>query len=137
MEGVGMVPLPADPKGGKSSFHASAWIGIDGWGSPDVLQAGTESSLVNGSKKVYAWWEWYPDFEIAISNFPVSAGDTIYCLICATSATQASIYLTNDSTDQSTSFNITAPSGTSLVGNCAEWIVETPNVGGNPTTLPA
>jgi hypothetical protein len=136
VEGEWTVPDPSDPKGGKSSYYSSAWIGIDGWGSGDVLQAGTESSLVNGSKKVYAWWEWYPNYEVAISNFPVSAGDTMYCLICVNSPTTASIYLTNDSTDQSTSFNITAPSGTTLVGNCAEWIVETPSVGGSPTTLP-
>jgi Peptidase A4 family len=136
VEGEWTVPDPSDPKGGRSAYYSSAWIGIDGWGSGDVLQAGTESSLVNGSKKVYAWWEWYPDFEIAISNFPVSSGDTIYCLICATGANTATIYLTNDNTDQSTSFNITAPSGTTLRGNSAEWIVETPSVGGNPTVLP-
>jgi Peptidase A4 family len=136
VEGEWTVPDPSDPKGGKSSYYSSAWIGIDGWGSPDVLQAGTESSMVNGSKKVYAWWEWYPDFEVAIANFPVSAGDTIFCLICANSTTTAGIYLTNDNTDQHVSFNITAPSGTTLQGNCAEWIVETPSVGGNPTTLP-
>jgi hypothetical protein len=136
IEGEWTVPDPSDPHGGRSSYYSSAWIGIDGWGSPDVLQAGTESSLVNGSKRVYAWWEWYPDFEIAITNFPVSAGDTIYCLICANSTTTASIYLTNDSTDQRVSFNITAPGTTTLQGNCAEWIVETPNVGGSPTVLP-
>jgi len=136
VEGEWTVADPADPNGGKTSYYSSSWVGIDGWGSPDVLQAGTESSLVNGVKKVYAWWEWYPDFEVAISNFPVSAGDTIFCLICATSTTTASIWLTNDSTDQSVSFAITAPAGTTLHGNCAEWIVETPSVGGSPTTLP-
>jgi hypothetical protein len=136
IEGEWTVPDPSDPHGGQSSYYSSAWVGIDGWGSPDVLQAGTASSLVNGSKHVYAWWEWFPDFEVAISNFPVSAGDTMYCLICATSPTAATIYLTNDSTDQHTSFSITAPSGTSLQGNVGEWIVETPSVGGQPTTLP-
>ena len=136
VEGEWTVPDPDDPHGGQSSYYSSAWVGIDGWGSGDVLQAGTESSLVNGSKQVYAWWEWFPDFEVKISNFPVNAGDTMYCLICATSTTAATIYLTNDSTDQHTSFQITAPSGTTLVGNCAEWIVETPSVGGKPTTLP-
>lgn len=136
IEGEWTVPDPTDPNGGKSSYYSSAWVGIDGDGSPDVLQAGTESSLVNGSSSVYAWWEWYPDYEVAISNFPVRAGDTIYCLICATSATTAGIYLTNDNTDQHVSFSVTAPNGTALVGNCAEWIVETPSVGGNPTTLP-
>ena len=136
IQGEWTVPDPSDPSGGQSSYYSSAWVGIDGDGSGDVLQAGTESSLVGGSRSVYAWWEWYPDYEVAISNFPVRSGDTIYCLICATSTTTASIYLTNDNTDQHVSFNITAPSGTTLAGNCAEWIVETPSVGGQPTTLP-
>lgn len=136
VEGAWTVPDPADPKGGKSAYYSSAWVGIDGWNSPDVLQAGTESEFVNGSKNVYAWWEWYPNYEVGISNFPVSAGDTMYCLICVSSPTTATIYLTNDNTDQTMSFSITAPGGTTLVGNCAEWIVETPSVGGSPTTLP-
>jgi hypothetical protein len=49
----------------------------------------------------------------------------MYGLICANSNnTSASIYLTNDNTDQHTSFNITAPGGTTLHGNCAGWIVD-------------
>jgi Peptidase A4 family len=136
VEGVWTVPDPGDPQGGKSSYYSSAWVGIDGWGSPDVLQAGTESSFINGGKSVYAWWEWYPNYEIAIANFPVSPGDEMVCLICATSTTTAGVYLTNSNTDQHVSFSITAPGTTTLVGNCAEWIVETPSVGGQPTTLP-
>jgi Peptidase A4 family len=34
------------------------------------------------------------------------------------------------------SYEITAPSGTKLVGNSAEWIVETPIVGGALTQMP-
>jgi hypothetical protein len=30
---------------------------------------------------------------------------------------------------------LTAPSGTKLVGNCAEWIVEAPTVGGSQSAL--
>ena len=136
VEGVWTVPDPGNPQSGKSAYYSSAWIGIDGWGSGDVLQAGTESSLINGSRSVYAWWEWYPNYEIAISNFPVLPGDELVALICASSTTTAGVYLTNNNTDQHVSFSITAPSGTTLVGNVAEWIVETPNVGGAPTTLP-
>ena len=33
-----------------------------------------------------------------------------------------------------TSFNVTAPSGTSLVGNCPEWIVESPTITNNQVT---
>jgi len=136
IEGEWTVPDPCDPMGGEASYHSAAWIGLDGDGSNNVLQAGTESSLIDGSRSVYAWWEWYPDHEIAVSNFPVAAGDLIFCLICADSSATASIYLTNDTTGQQVAFNVTAPDGVWLEGNCAEWIVEAPSVGGNATTLP-
>ena len=71
-----------------------------------------------------------------ISSFPVSPGDTAYCLICITATTTASVYFSNLSSGlATTSFTIYAPKGTSLVGNCAEWIVEAPTVGGSIAKL--
>jgi hypothetical protein len=130
------VADPNTPAGHTGAFYSSSWVGIDGDGSGDVLQAGTASDIVNGNKEVYAWWEWYPNYEMKINNFPVSAGDTMYCLICALSNTTAAVYLANNSTNHYTSFSITAPKGTTLVGNCAEWIVEAPTVGGQQATPP-
>ncbi len=136
-----IVPDPTQPAGQATGswYYSSAWIGIDGWGSNDVLQAGTsQDALVQSStthKSIYAWWEWYPNYEMQISNFPVNSGDYMTCLICATSTTQASIYITNITTGTHTSFQINAPSGTTLKGNCAEWIVEAPTVGGNLAKL--
>lgn len=136
VSGEWTVPDPDDPHGGLPDYYSSTWVGIDGDGSPDVLQAGTASRSLNGDKVVYAWWEWYPDDEVALSSFPASAGDTMSCLICADSDTSATIYLTNYNADAHTVFGITAPSGTTLQGNCAEWIVETPMINKKPTTLP-
>lgn len=120
-------------------YYSSAWIGIDGDGSPDVLQAGTDCDVLtqNGSvyKQVSAWWEWYPETSITINNFPVKSGDYMTCLICVNSTTTASIYMTNITSGIHTSFSITAPNGTSLRGNCAEWIVEAPTVGGGQSGL--
>lgn len=136
-----MVPDPTQPAGQPTGswYYSSAWVGIDGWGSNDVLQAGTSQDvLVQGTtthKSVYAWWEWYPNYEMQISNFPVNAGDYMTCLICATSTTQATFYITNITTGTHTSFQVTAPSGTTLNGNCAEWIVEAPTVGGSLAKL--
>ena len=59
-----------------------------------------------------------------------------YCLTCVNSTTTATIsYPTNQSSGVSTSFSITAPRGTTLVGNSAEWIVERPTVNGSLTNL--
>lgn len=137
IEGEWTVPNPHAPLFG--SFYASEWVGIDGWGSPDVLQAGTETEILDigiiKASQIYAWWEWYPSGEVAISNLPVSPGDLMYCLICVNSDTTATVYITNESSLVSTHFTITAPAGTVLNGNSAEWIVERPSVNGAITSL--
>jgi hypothetical protein len=50
-------------------------------------------------------------------------------------STTATVYFTNRTTGASTSYNFSAPSGTKLVGNSAEWIVEAPTVGGAQSAL--
>jgi len=131
------VPNPRTAAFG--SYYASEWVGIDGWGSGDVLQAGTETEVIDlgifSFAQVYAWWEWFPAGEVAITNLSVSAGDTMYCLICVNSTTTATVYITNQSSLVTTSFSITAPRGTTLVGNSAEWIVERPTVNGSVASL--
>ena len=118
-------------------YYCSSWIGIDGDSSNDVCQAGVECEVYqNGastSRNVYPWWEWYPAGEVQITNLAVSPGDMITMLICTAAAagsTTASVFYTNRTSGASTSFSITAPAGTKLAGNCAEWIVEAPTVGG-------
>jgi hypothetical protein len=131
------VPSPNAPSDG--SFFASEWVGIDGWNSSDVLQAGTETQITKilfiTARQVYAWWEWFPAGEVKISNLPVSPGDVMYCLICADSTTHATVSFSNQSTGVGTRFDITAPSRTALTGNVAEWIVERPTVNGSVANL--
>jgi hypothetical protein len=131
------VPSPNTAVSG--SYYASEWVGIDGWNSGDVLQAGTETAVTKfvffEATQVYTWWEWFPAGEVKISNLPVSPGDVMYCLICADSTTHATVYFSNQSTGVGTRFDITPPTGTSLVGNVAEWIVERPTVNGSAAQL--
>jgi hypothetical protein len=121
----------------------ATWVGIDGYYSPDVLQAGTSTEIrtisLNNDLEVdvWAWWEWYPASPHAISNFPVSPGDVVYCLIRADDTmTGATIYFSNLSTGLGTHFHITPPSGTTLAGDSVEWIVERPGYGSHRTLLP-
>ena len=86
-------------------------------------------------RQVYTWWEWFPAGEVKISNLPVSAGDVMYCLICANTTSTATVYFSNQSEGVGTRFEITAPRGTTLTGNEAEWIVERPTVGGSVASL--
>jgi len=122
-------------------YYAASWIGIDGDGSPDVCQAGVACDVFQSgnsvSKTIYPWWEWYPAGEVQITNLPINPGDMVTMLICTQGAGSktATAYFSNATTGASTSFNFNAPSGTSLVGNCAEWIVEAPTVNGSQSAL--
>ncbi len=118
--------------------YSSAWLGLDGDGSPDVMQAGTESDS-DGTCR--AWFEWFPDNEHPIDNFPVAYGDSMWLLLCHTGLNNAGLdtawlSFVNLTSQQSVSFTFTAPVGTTLVGNCAEAIVERPSVDGALATLP-
>ena len=131
------VPSPNTRTDG--AYYASEWVGIDGWNSNDVLQAGTETQITKilfiTAEQVYAWWEWFPAGEVKINNLPVSAGDVMYCLICADTTSHATVYFSNQSEGVGTRFEITPPRGTTLTGNVAEWIVERPTVGGAVANL--
>ena len=124
----------------RAQYNSSFWIGIDGDGSADVFQAGVEcdASAAGGeARSVYAWWEWYPEYEMQITNFPVTQGDALSCFLSVTSKTSGTVLLSNLTTGTSTTFKITAPTGTTLAGNCAEWIAERPMVNGTLSKLPS
>jgi hypothetical protein len=133
VEGVWTVPNAYPPPGAVDGvwYSASTWIGIDGIdGSGDVLQAGCDSDVMTSGgtiqRQLNPWWEWFPAGSFWISNLPVAQGDTMDGLICvdAGSTTSATIFLLNLTSGVGASFIATAPSGTSLAGNSAEWVVE-------------
>jgi hypothetical protein len=119
--------------------YSSSWIGIDGYNSSDVLQAGTESdAYCSGSTtSTYysAWYEWFPNYSIRIGSFPVAPGDDMFVEVWSTSATAGHAYLVNYNTNQVVNLAFSAPSGTTLKGNSAEWVVERPSIGGSLATL--
>lgn len=141
LEGDWVVPA-VDAPTQNEWYYAASWIGIDGDGSNDVFQAGVASQVyANGNSittEYYPWWEWYPAYPVNITNFPVTPGDMISMLLCSSGAggaTTGTVYWTNITTGASTNATLTAPSGVKLVGNCAEWIVEAPTVGGGQSAL--
>jgi hypothetical protein len=117
----------------------SAWNGIDGWGSPDVLQAGIEfDAYCSGSTRASyysAWYEWYPYGEVRIAGLPIAPADDLFVEVWHTSSTQGYAYLVNNNNNQAVQVGFTAYPGYPLVGNSAEWVVERPSVGGSLTTL--
>jgi hypothetical protein len=127
---------PAAGGGGQYTF---AFIGIDG--NTDVTQIGTIQSVstaANGivSKSCYAVYEWYPNSWSAITNLPVSFGDTMIGLICLESPTEAFFSLLNVTSGIHAGFVFDAPAGTASLENQAEWILERPEVGGVNPPMP-
>ncbi len=133
------VPDVAPAAAGQGNWFSIAWIGIDG--NTDVTQIGTVQSVsadANGnlSKNCYAFWEWWPNSWQAITNFPVSFGDTLLGLICMQSTTEAWFSLLNLTSGIHAGFVFDAPSGTVSQENQAEWILERPAINGTTAQLP-
>lgn len=118
---------------------SSIWPGIDGYGSNDVLQAGVEvdagCSFGTTTGFYSAWIEWFPNYETRVSSPVINPGDLVFVEVWNTSPTTGMAYFYNYSTEVSATYALTAPSGTKLVGNSAEWIVERPGVGGGLANL--
>ncbi len=117
----------------------STWVGIDGWGSSDVLQSGIEFDAYcdGGSTATYysPWYEWYPLGEVRVTSLPIAPGDDIFVEVWNTSATQGYAYMVNESDNTAVEVGFTAPLGTKLIGNSAEWVTERPSVSGSLATL--
>lgn len=119
------VPRPQHVGSGGTE-SSSAWVGIDGDScASGLLQAGIDFTVSSSGAVSYdAWYEWYPDYAYDFSNFAVSAGNVIQVDITATSTTKGTVKLTNVSTGKSVSQTLSAPSGSVLCRQNAEWIVE-------------
>ncbi|MCJ1484780.1 hypothetical protein MMC06_004953 [Schaereria dolodes] len=122
------------------SWETVSWVGIDGWSPPQqsILQAGTKSivSVSNGTvtHTSFAWFEWFPAFEIQFSNFIVNPGDTVHVMVCAPTSTTGVASVMNISANTATTTPIDAPSAaTALLGQNAEWILEDDSSGGSLT----
>ena len=119
--------------------YSSSWVGIDGWGSSDVLQAGTESDALCSGGYNYTyyspWFEWYPLGETRISNLPIAPGQVYFVEVWSTSSTAGHAYLVNKTTNQYVIVNFSAPAGTTLKGNSAEWVAERPGLSTGLATL--
>lgn len=142
VQGDWVVPNVYAPKQNQW-YYCANWIGLDGDGSGDVCQAGMICAVYQSgssiTRTIYPWHEWYPQSWVEITNLTINPGDMITMLLCTAQgegSTSATIYFTNQTSGVSTSYTITAPSGTKLAGNSAEWIVETPVVNGQLTQMP-
>jgi hypothetical protein len=137
------------PESGFSSWdHSSFWVGIDGFGSNDVVQDGTDSNTLTffwiGTTSYDAWTEWYPLTSQSVSNFPVNPGDRIHAYTWVTDSagnytaapTVGRFYMWNQTQNVYVYTYTNLPSGANFDGHSAEWVLERPTVLGSVATLP-
>jgi hypothetical protein len=136
-----LVPVAQQAFGTCSSSYdyGSAWVGIDGYNSDDVLQDGIEfdANCSHGVTTPFyaAWYEWFPNAETRIKNFVISPGDDVYVEVWNTSSTAGKAVINNYTTNKGVSITFNAPKGTKLEGNSIEWIVERPGINTGLATL--
>ncbi|MET8428714.1 G1 family glutamic endopeptidase [Nocardia sp. NPDC004860] len=144
----------AGPFANVPSTLASVWVGLDGGyatganASGDVFQAGTDSMNsafpLPGPNGAVVWTEWFPAPGVNYDGFPCNFGDDIsvamqflgpvlWPLPGLGSVPLGRATITNHTTKNFTGiYGMVGPqpSGPNpFVGNTAEWIVETPQLG--------
>jgi|SRR5580658_2404712 hypothetical protein len=100
------------------------WIGIDGYSSDSVEQAGTLIECYEKTAYQYTWWEMYPTNDIQVVGTTVASGDAIVALITR-SGSDYTLKIT-DTTHPANSFS-TEQTCVGCANSSAEWIVEAPS----------
>ena len=112
--------------------YSAQWVGIDGFTSRALIQAGTEADYFNGATHYSAWWEILPAPAATIRTLSVRPGDRMSVTITRVSSGRWRIVVKDA---RSGSYATTrAYSGSA---SSAEWIEEAPIVGGRTTLLAA
>jgi hypothetical protein len=116
-------PRPSEP----GTQIVGFWVGLGGYGTNDLLQAGTAATITGNSVSYWAWTEWVPA-GYQVVNFPVAAGDSISVLVCAPQSDQGFVSMMNQNTNLAMSFGVSDPQGTTAYdGSTVEWIIEAIN----------
>jgi hypothetical protein len=111
---------------GSGTAYSSFWVGIDGYNSNTVEQIGTDSDVVNGVARYYAWYEMYPYPSYTISSITVNPGDTINASVTYANS-KFSLSLTDVHNGTSTSTPALVFSAPGAQRTSAEWIAEAPS----------
>lgn len=135
---------------GEANTHtySAFWVGLDGDGTSDLVQAGTEQENFSiqflffniSFSTYYAWSEFLPQqpTEQQITNFPVNPGDEIFVEVYVANAGGSpnlngffgQFWIENLSNNHFTI--VYTPRGSTVVGGSeAVWIMERPTVGGS------
>jgi len=113
--------------------YSSFWVGIDGYASNSVEQLGTDSDCHGATAKYYAWWEMFPAASVSLSStkYPVKSGDTLTASV-SVSGEKFTLSITSS---RGWTFTTVKTGTSALKQSSAEWIAESPEVGGSLAKL--
>jgi hypothetical protein len=112
------------PTGEPGTQIVGFWVGLGGYGTNQLLQAGTAATITGNSVSYWAWTEWVPA-GYKVDNLGIQAGDTVSVLVCAPESDQGYVSMMNQRTNQAISIGVTDPQGTTPYdGSSVEWIIE-------------
>jgi Peptidase A4 family len=119
-----VVPKIGTKPSESGSNRVGFWVGMGGYGTNNLLQAGTAATLSGSSVNYWAWTEWVPA-GFATDSLSLTAGDTVSVLVCAPETDHGYVSMMNHRTNQAISVGVNDPSGTTPYdGSTVEWIVE-------------
>jgi hypothetical protein len=122
ISGTWTVPSVTGPSGETSAD--SAWIGIGGVSTSDLIQVGTQDTVSpNGQASSSAFYEMLPESSITIPSIIVTAGDKMTASVTEISSGEWTITITDTTNSQTFTINTAYTSSNSS----AEWIEEDPS----------
>ena len=102
----------------------SEWVGLDGWSTQTVEQAGTLGWCFQDTATYYSWWEMFPSSSIQVGA-SVQPGDAISASVSRSGPAAYTLSVT-DTTHPANSFTQLASCATACRDASAEWIAERP-----------
>ncbi|MGH9107208.1 MAG: G1 family glutamic endopeptidase, partial [Acidimicrobiales bacterium] len=119
--------------GGAPGPTVSEWVGVDGWGDDDLIQAGVDEVPEGSRHALYEpWWEVLPGPQVLAPGVMVRPGDKVTVTLRQSAQGTWAITLTDNSDDDS--FSANEPYEGPL--SSAEWVVEAnSSEDGTPTLL--
>jgi Peptidase A4 family len=110
-----------------SNRYASDWVGIGGFNTSDLIQAGTSEMYTGGHASYNAWTEILPASEAVIPGFTVHPGDLMTVVITKGSGNAWTMVVTDSTLSESFTKHVNYAS----TEGSAEWIHEAPQVNGS------
>ena len=116
------------------SFSAH-WVGMDGFGTDTVEQAGVLAACNGGTPRYAAWYEMFPRFPV-YPGIAIRPGDSVtVSLFFQRSTGRFTIVLTDTSNGAHFSRSLACPSGSTCQRSSVEVISEPPSSGGQVLPL--